>query len=110
MTVQQMIERGLPLHRIETEVRRYVFAEVLKQERRVCLKGAKGRAAKRLGIHRNTVTREIWKPKPTPFLYELIAERDPPMSEKEIHGLSLTKTERRLAEEAATPVSEKGTQ
>ena len=104
MTVHQMIERGYPLHRIQEHVRRYVFAVVLKQERSVSLNGAKSRAARRLGIHRNTVSREIWKPIPEAMrddLEDLILERDPPMSQKEILDARRTKVEVR-----ALPVTE----
>jgi hypothetical protein len=80
MTIENMLERNYTLEQIVHEVRRIVFARVLREERKLrgdC--GAKGRAAIRLGVHRNTVTREIWR-EVRPTLEEIVSERDPPLT------------------------------
>jgi hypothetical protein len=77
-----MLDRNYTLEQIVHEVRRIVFRRVLNEERKLRGDtGSKGRAAIRLGVHRNTVTRELWPRVHPPLrLREMLNERDPPMS------------------------------
>jgi DNA-binding NtrC family response regulator len=52
MTLTTMVYNGFSLAEIEAAIRRRIVLAAIKMER-----GNKGRAAKRLGIHRNTITR-----------------------------------------------------
>ena len=82
MTLENMLDRGYSLEQISHEVRRVTFARVLREECKLRgRKGAKSRAAIRLGVHRNTVSRELWTNKfyDTPIEWE----RDPPLKEGE---------------------------
>jgi hypothetical protein len=82
VTIEQMLDRNYTMQGIIHECKRIIFNRVLKEEVKLRGKrGAKRRTAVRLGLHRNTVTRQIQRPswENAPSYAEISAERDPPI-------------------------------